>query len=270
MNGYLLKRSACLSVLGPDALTYLQGQCSQDLTKLADGQSTYGLWLSPKGRLLADSLIYREAENRYVLFSLSQGKNDFHALIEKNVIMDDVTVEVLDDYRAVAFFEKEILPDGEIVMHHPLGMTVVIFTGGKAFSLESELSEEAFTYARLERGIVMIPQEFGEKDLPVEAGLDEVGVSYEKGCFLGQDMLARLRLQGDSRKIGVVLAGKSESLPSLPCDLWAGEKKIGELRAAAIVGADSVGVAKIIRAEVGKQLSIRSDSETSVALHPVS
>jgi folate-binding protein YgfZ len=97
---------------------------------------------------------------------------------------------------------------------------------------------------RLRAGVPAIPAEVGPEDLPNEAGLDDVAISYTKGCYLGQEVMARLKSMGRVRRqLMRVVAGALVSVPT-PAPLFQGEKKVGELRGVTSVpSGGSVGLA---------------------------
>lgn len=259
MKYFTIKNASAFRIHGVDAKSYLQGQCSQDLDELQDGDSCYALWLSPKGRLLADGLIYQKNKMDFIIWNHGLPADEYKHLLEKNLIMDDAEVENYSSKLSLAYFEDCPSTGGEIVLKHPLGLSIVLADGSSENASDPEMSLDEFNFERLRRGIVSIPSEFGEKDLPVEAGLDECAVSYNKGCFLGQDMLARLRLQGDSRKVGVVLRGESsDDLSLAPCELFSEDRKVGEVRALAQYNGQFASIAKMPRKEISNSLYLKS------------
>ena len=88
--------AAWLRVSGPDALSFLQGQCSQDLRPLREGgaAATYGLWLSLKGKVVGDSFVLRGAEpDEFWVGSYFTPAATLLARLEAFLIADEVTLE---------------------------------------------------------------------------------------------------------------------------------------------------------------------------------
>jgi hypothetical protein len=77
-----------------------------------------------------------------------------------------------------------------------------------------------------------IPGEFGPQDLPQEAGLETSAISFTKGCYLGQEVMARLHAMGQVRRRLVRVGGPGPA-PARNVELRQNEKRVGELRAAA-------------------------------------
>ncbi|MBC8010876.1 MAG: hypothetical protein H7067_12360, partial [Burkholderiales bacterium] len=212
--------TAWLRVTGPDAAVFLQGQCTQELRGLAAGRATWALWLSIKGKVLGESLILREqtagdAEGAWWLWSAHTTGEVLRARLEEFIIADDVTVE---DVGATGGWEQVTLAGegaaawvGEV----PVEGAWVAFRGGYLFAGRrsqpstwewlrptgggvagpaglAELRSEELVRARIAAGVPAIPGEFGPEDLPQEAGLEAVAISFTKGCYLGQEVMARL------------------------------------------------------------------------------
>ena len=81
-----------LHVIGDDVASFLQGQCSQDVVALPVGRVAYGLWLTQKGRVEADSLVLRVGEREYWLLCEAAAGESLRERLERFIIADDVTV----------------------------------------------------------------------------------------------------------------------------------------------------------------------------------
>jgi folate-binding Fe-S cluster repair protein YgfZ len=91
----------------------------------------------------------------------------------------------------------------------------------------------------------------GPGDLPNEAGLEAEAISYTKGCYLGQEVMARLKSMGQVRRRLVRVGGAGESIPALPVPLFGGGRAVGELRSAVRDGAGGwSGLAMLSRLQV--------------------
>ena len=265
LSGVLVQAPrAWLRVSGPDAAEFLQGQCTQDLRGLAAGQAVWALWLTIKGRVVGESLILRErsdqdAEGVWWLWSAYTGGEALRARLEEFIIADDVTVE---DLGASGLWEHVTLagPQAKAWLADQAGGAPGpgewrragegwVFQGrrGAAACWEwlrplagaaclpalGELRAETLVRARMATGVPAIPGEFGAGDLPQEAGLEAVAVSFTKGCYLGQEIMARLHAMGQVRRRLVRVAGDGP-VPASGATLLheVGGKRAGELRAA--------------------------------------
>ena len=97
---------------------------------------------------------------------------------------------------------------------------------------------------RIRDGIPSVPRDIGPSDLPNEGGLDEAAISYTKGCYLGQEVMARVKTMGRIRRRLMRVAGPGE-VPSLPAPLFQEGRGAGELRTAAGPDGGWIGLAMI-------------------------
>lgn len=256
--------TAWLSVTGPDSAAFLQGQCTQDLRTLNPGQAAEALWLNTKGRILGESLVIKETGDRWRLWSAHTTGETLRTRLEDFIIADDVTVtaeeanweqvtfagpaaeawlrERLGDRNPPALGAWTSLGDGLLFAGRrgqpetwewlrPLASTA---PGGGPQPPASlgDLSAVDLHRARLAAGVPAIPGEFGPQDLPQEAGLETTAISFSKGCYLGQEVMARLHAMGQVRR-RLMRVGGPGCAPPAGTELRQDTKRVGELRAAA-------------------------------------
>jgi len=264
--------TACLHVTGEDALSFLQGQFTQELRSSAPELAAYGLWLNQKGKVLADSFVLREAPDNVWIISFSSSASVIRERLEAYVIADDVVItDVTEKWQGVAVGGPEItswlaremkggIPadgefarvDGGFVFHGrregvpsyewllPAGVDVP--TG------PMEVDAGQLEKLRITAAIPKVPQDIGPGDLPNEGGLDAVAVSYTKGCYLGQEVMARLKAMGTVRRRLVRVRAEGRTAPPVPSALLQGEKRVGELRSAVADGEGGfIGLAMVAK-----------------------
>ena len=246
----LTKASAVLRVRGPDANTYLQGQFSQDL-RLADGAAAYGLWLDLKGKVLADSHVLKLAQNIFLVVSFSSTAAQLLMRLQSYLIADEVElVDESRDWSSVLFWGDGVAdivpPAGGLVLPSrragldgvqwlvPVHQNEVVSAQLKKFpSIKGDRTGAEL--ARLRAGVPAVPVDIGSRDLPNEGGLDEVAISYTKGCYLGQEVMARLKNLGQvRRRLHLVQGGGVPPTPGTA--LYQGDRKVGETRSAVADG----------------------------------
>jgi folate-binding protein YgfZ len=240
-------------------LFFLQGQFTQDLRSSASQAAAYGLWLNQKGKVLADSVVLRESDESAWIVSLWSSARGLRERLDAYIIADDVTVTDL-----TAGWHGIVIggPDAEVWLTAEAGGVPaegeflragggVIFrgrrNGGVVFewllpsgSMVAEglvlLSADEMERARIAAGIPRVPQDIGPGDLPNEGGLEAIAVSYTKGCYLGQEVMARLKAMGTVRRRLVRVRAAGRDVPAVPSALLQGEKRVGELRSAVADG----------------------------------
>ncbi|TML69871.1 MAG: folate-binding protein YgfZ [Actinobacteria bacterium] len=201
---------AFLRVAGPDAADFLQRMVSNDVEALAPGESCAALLLTPKSRLIAPLRVLRRRDD------------DF--LVSTEPELGDVVRATLLRARFAAKCELEpeqheaweVLGGGEMLDQPPDG---------------EELDDAEFERRRIDAGIPRWGSELDDRVLPAEAGLDETHVSFTKGCYPGQEPIARQRYRGKlNRRLRVFDVDGSVS----PGDeIHYGEKVVGRITSAA-------------------------------------
>jgi len=241
-----------LEVSGPDAASFLQGQFANDVAGLGVGRVVYGLWLSLKGKILADSFILRRSEDSFLIVCYEKRCPEIAEWLDSRLFMDEVELGEPRTARGASVWRAETLGDAVLSELPPNGgflesAGVVSFWGrrdsakvleavdlGGAESLFTELSrssaeigERELAVAALRSGVYSVGKDILE-DLPQEVGLDEVGISYAKGCYVGQEVMARLKSMGRSRRSLVTrnepsprekycLSRSAETSAAMPC-----------------------------------------------------
>jgi tRNA-modifying protein YgfZ len=268
------KPAAVLRVKGPDAPTFLQGQFTNDLSKISPGKAVYGLWLDRKGRVIAEShVIASGAVSDFWITSLWSPAAMIERHLCDHIIADDV---VLTDETA-GWRGISIMGIGVGSWLASEARAGFVFPGRRDSAenwewlfpeSESASASAAVAGARLmgaddmERmriaaAIPSIPRDIGPSDLPNEGGLDRDAISYSKGCYLGQEVMARIKSLGRVRRT-LVRVRASGSLPPLPAALWRGDKREGEVRSAVQDAGGFAGLAliSVTAASAGDSLAL--------------
>jgi tRNA-modifying protein YgfZ len=255
-------RPACLlRVTGSDAATFLQSQFTNDLRDLKPAGAVYGLWLDRKGRVIADSHVLRDpGAEAFWVASLSSPATVVARHLGDHIIADEV--EVADEtggWRGVSLLGAGV---GAWLAGEP--RPGLVFPGRRASSENWEwlardadsapvaaavsgarvLDAAEVERLRIESAIPSVPADIGPADIPNEGGLDEQAISYSKGCYLGQEVMARIRSTGRVRRRLVRVRGGGAP-PALPAGLWRGDRREGEIRSAVVDGDGFIGLALV-------------------------
>jgi len=202
MARHLVSTSAAvIRVTGSDAASYLQGQCSADLTK---AHKIHALWLNRKGRVFAHTLIIKEPDQSFLIVCPHLSATDAIAVMSSNLIADDVTLLDETTQWKTGIVWGESVPNFDLgIRFWPSGRTSfeswgVLFP--KTISIQATESDISFIeHNRIESGIPSVPEDCGANEFPQECGLDD-WVSYNKGCYLGQEVMARIQSMGTLRR----------------------------------------------------------------------
>ena len=265
--------SAIFRVGGPDANTYLQGQFTQELNR-PTGSVSYGLFLNHKGKVVADGYVLKLANDDFWLVSFSSSAAKLRERLEAYLIADEVTInDETGHWVRISLWGVEAgMAVTKLIGQLPLpgnwseGGEIRVFRGRGGFEENLELLVPVANASvigaelramrgceadigvvereRITKGIPSVPADIGVNDLPNEGGLEEVAISYTKGCYLGQEVMARLKNLGQVRRRLHVLRGAGQS-PAFGSPLFQGDKRVGEIRSTARDGDDFVALAML-------------------------
>lgn len=200
MPRHVSVNTAVVRITGEDAAAFLQGQCTADLRNvtLADA-----LWLNRKGRVLAHTVVSKEADGSFLLLCPHLAAEALIAVVTANVIADDVvaTDETAQWQRWVAWGAAPAVAAAQLFPTRRFGVEAwdVLMPPGAVIPGEAG-SREELEALRISAGVPSVPADCGANEFPQECGLD-AWVSYTKGCYLGQEVMARIQSMGSLRRI---------------------------------------------------------------------
>jgi tRNA-modifying protein YgfZ len=229
-------------VSGPDAVEYLQGQCSQDVAALALGESVHALLLTPQGKL--DALVrvtrtgndemYVDTDAGYgpaVVARLARFKLRVRAEIAPVswrclAVRGPATVS-LSAGRGVALAARYSW--GEVEGLDLFGDDPAVDDAVRRCALD------AWQSVRVEEGIAVMGAELDDRTIAAEADLLDSCVSFTKGCYTGQELVARLDARGNkvARRLRALVAAAGTPGLSVGAQVVRGERVVGVLTSVA-------------------------------------
>ena len=186
-----------LAVAGPDAEDFLQGQLSQDIAALAEGQSAWSLILQPQGRIDAFVRVTRQGADRFVL-DTDGPLEQVIARLNRFMLRTDVTLEPLD-WQCIAVRgpgADDVAVSGEIVVPVPTGGIDVLGPDPSVSEDVPAIDTEALEANRIRAGLPRMGADIDDRTIPAEAEVVPFTVSFTKGCFTGQELVARMDSRG--------------------------------------------------------------------------
>jgi folate-binding protein YgfZ len=225
-----------IAVEGSEAAEYLQGQLTNDVEALEPGAGCYSALLDRKGRMQADMRVLRHADGFVIDTEPQTGDAVLRHLsmykIGRDVDVSDITAEralisvigpaaaqvVLDGPAGAEGTHRRVNiagTDGAVIATD-LGVDLLVDIG-EVDAVLAELasrgaepvSEDAAEIVRVESGRPRFGREMTTTTIPQEAGLNDRAVSFTKGCYIGQETVARLHYKGkpNRRLVGLRLDG---------------------------------------------------------------
>jgi folate-binding protein YgfZ len=280
-----------LLVSGAEAADYLQGQLTNDVEAIGPSEGAYAALLDRKGHMQGDMRVLRPGEEPDLLLDTEpealEAVRRHLAMykIGREVDVVDVTAErallSLIGPRAVEIAGSAVLPENlceEVTIAGTTVLAIGTATGiDLTFETEArervaeallaagaaEVSPEAVEILRIEAGRPRFGAEMGTETMPAEAGIVEQAVSFTKGCYIGQETVARLHYKGKPNRHlrGLKLSGTAQ--PGEPVRL--GDRQLGTLGGAGVSPAfGPIGLAILRReAEPGAAVTVGEDGVTA-------
>jgi tRNA-modifying protein YgfZ len=180
-------------VAGPDACDYLQRMVSNDVEALGVGDACPALLLTAKARVIAPLVVWRRGGEDYLLLTEPGLGEPVRSLLTRMRLRARCEIEP-EEHESVLVF------GGEGIATDFPGAAEVLDSG-----LEATIDADELEVRRIEAGVPRWGKEIDERILPAEAGLDATHVSFSKGCYPGQEPIARLHYRGHvNRSLQVV------------------------------------------------------------------
>jgi folate-binding protein YgfZ len=213
---------AFVRVAGPDAADFLERMVSNEVASLEPGGSREALLLTPKARVIAPLRVLRRAADDFLLLTepdLGEAVR-FHLLRARFAAKCEIEPE--QHTSAIVLGEGDGIPTGDYgVPARELLDTV-----------EADGDVEELERLRIEACTPRFGREIDDRVLPAEAGLVERAVSFSKGCYPGQEPIARLRYRGQANRRLAVLELEPDHVPAAEAELRLADKVIGRITSA--------------------------------------
>ena len=237
---------AIVAVSGKDAEDLLQGLITTDLDALAPDESRPGALLAPQGKILFDFMISRDGDG----LRLETARDQAEALLKRLTMYKlRSAVDLSIDASAVTVIFDEAAPEGAYRDHRFEIAGVALFRAyGDAADDTAGLEE--LERLRIAAGVASAGTDYAAQDaFPHDVLLDKNGgLSFKKGCYVGQEVVSRMQHRGMPRR-RVVIVSAQAALPPTGTTITANDKSIGTLgtvqgkSALAIVRIDKAGEA---------------------------
>ena len=288
--GLLERERGAIDVLGPDGAEYLQGQLTNDVEALGVGEGQYAALLDRKGHMQTDLRVLRVGEDALLLDMEPETKDAAlrHLTmysIGREVQVGDATAErafiSLIGPRAAEIAGTAPLPEfaneatklasvDVVAVGTREGIDILFPAAERERVIAAltdagavEVSPEAVEILRVEAGVPRFGAEMDAGTMPAEASIVEEAVSFTKGCYIGQETVARLHYKGKPNKH---LRGLRLSAAAAPgAALRLGDKEVGTLGGAVVSPAHGpIGLAIVRReAEPGTEITVGEDGVTA-------
>jgi folate-binding protein YgfZ len=283
--GLVRRQASFLGIDGPDAGEYLHSQVTNDIEALAVSGGCYCCLLDRKGHIKADMRILRVAEDSYLIVCEPEAASALEShlatySIGRKVEIDSRAEALISLIGPATFTVTGVAPGDEhdsvasrvdgadsLMVATAAGVDLIVAEadGDRVAShlLENgceEVSEKAAEILRIESGRPRFSSELSGGPMPAEAGLVERSVSFTKGCYIGQEPVARLHYKGRPNRFlrGLRLRGPAEAGDVVRND----DRELGEIDSVSLSPVEGwIGLSILRReAESGQTVEVVTDA----------
>jgi tRNA-modifying protein YgfZ len=201
-----------LRVTGSDRVRFLNGQITNDVSKATPGSAVCACVLTAKGKLQGQ-LVLAAPDDAFLIDAEPELRSSLQARLERYAIADDVRFEdVSADFSIfhVLVPARPNLPpfcrlmESNRFREQGWDVWVEMTKRDEIFNQLAEnysfCDDACMEVFRIERGVCRWNKELSEEIIPVEADLEKSSIDYEKGCYIGQEVISRMKMSGQRNK----------------------------------------------------------------------
>jgi folate-binding protein YgfZ len=246
-----------VAVRGPEAEAFLQAMLSNDIEKLAVRDACEALLLTPKARVIAPLVVYRRGVEDFLLLTEPAAGEPVRAALLRMRFAAKCEIELEEHVSSVVFGDAEGIPTADY------GIAAVEVLDAE---LEHTVGGDELELLRIKAGTPRLGREIDDRVLPAEAGLDTRAIDFEKGCYPGQEPIARQHYRGRVNRSLRVLELEGEALPQYDAELTYEAKPVGRVTSAARDG-DRIVALAYVRVEVPHDVALDLEGREARPLH---
>ena len=224
-----LSARAKFRVTGADRLRFLNGQVSNDVRKARSDSAIRACVLNAKGKMDADVMIVADGES-FLIDAEAEVREQLAARLERYIIADDVQIDDVSDELALLHVSGSGAPQIEHALMSASASrfgvegTDIWIAREEREAVWQQLSLQIRTcdnacaeVLRIERGIPRWSRELTNDIIPAEAGLEASAIDFAKGCYIGQEVISRMKMSGQTNKrlCGLLPTGASSVAPGM-------------------------------------------------------
>jgi len=201
-----------LRVAGGDRVRFLNGQVTADVRKATTSSAIEMCVLDPKGKMNAHVFLFDSADS-FLLDADPELKEALQPRLERYVIADDVVIEDVSDQLSIFHVSSEAAPTLPTAKWIVSARRFVrsgwdVWVDASKYEITLQQLSATFDFCdsncaevfRIEQGIPRWGRELTSDIIPVEANLEERAIDYEKGCYVGQEVISRMKMSGQRNK----------------------------------------------------------------------
>ena len=253
-----LEHLSVLKISGDDATEFLQGQMTQDTGELNDDQIHLTSFCNPQGRIIATSLIQYRNEAYYLILS-SDLIDDLKSHLQRYILRSKVTVEQSESMVFGIYTNNSVSNQQLFKSLSNDSERMLALANQVPENIDDFIPSEEWIQCDIKKKIPIITKESSEKFIPQMLNLDILdAVSFSKGCYTGQEVIARVQHRGKIKQRMFVINNENQSHIPIGSEIQHESKKVGTVVISALINEKSTSLAVINTSDSGNQLNIRN------------
>jgi folate-binding protein YgfZ len=250
-----------IRLAGPDRISWLQGMVTNDVEKLLPGQGAYAAHLNAQGKIVAQMTILADADVIWLTLETSNGKK-LSEVLERMIVMEDVQSEDhSNEFESIAVlgplaasvleswlgeplnlsreYDHRKFAKCQRIVRDELGYTVWADVPEMSAVLEGisaagaiPIEEATWNIVRIEAGLPIYGVDIDDTTTLPELG--EKGIRYDKGCYIGQEVVARIKYIGHVNRRFMGFISDGEELPERGSVVQSGGKDVGYITSSVV------------------------------------
>jgi len=200
--GFYEQKRGLIAVSGKETIQFLDGMITNDMKTLEDGQQMLAAFPNAQGRLLAVIRVLRQSDRFLIETEEAMREKVYQNLFRFTFAGDFFVEDISDSYRFFDVFNSNVEPlltCGLLTLHYVPSESAADSVNTFAANGAISISDEMYEILRVEAGVPKYGVDMDETTIVPELGIDGL-ISYNKGCYIGQEIIARIHFRGHVAK----------------------------------------------------------------------
>ncbi len=248
-HGYVeLKNWSAVTMTGEDRQSFLHNMCTNDIRRLSTGERCEAFCTDVQGKIIAHVFVIAR-EDRLELLTVPGQAKTLIAHLDRYIIREDVTLaDATGDFVRVFVGDGDVAKVASLIFSDFQGSRIIdddldglpgwfSVAASDLQQVQKALNEaggvacsqESWEALRIESGLPLFGVDFDSNNLPQEVSRDAQAISFNKGCYLGQETIARIDALGHVNKKIVLLKFEGETPPPVGLELSVAGKSVGQV-----------------------------------------
>jgi len=240
-----------VAVTGPEAASYLNRMVSNEVEALELGETCEALLLTAKARIVATMLVWRRSHEDFLLLAEPESGERLARELLRSRFAAKCEIAV-EEHRSLVVLGADdlVLNQHRVLPNHDYGVPALELVDEDPPAEAASIGEDELERLRILARTPRLGRELDDRVMPAEAGLEERAISFTKGCYPGQEPVARLHYRGHPNRGLRVLALGPGDPPPYDAELSLAGKVVGRITSTAADPEHGVVALAYVRREV--------------------